>query len=224
MFIAPRMTSHEKSSAAQRSRSKTPSAHALRQMALTVRVRAMSALILSPVALAARNVAIWGAEIWAKGPPAELFAPPRAESMEGGTGRRAPMSRSSRWETRNACRGANASACGTTRGITGTASMPFERIWGREMGMRGMCAQLAARTMWWVGTRKTESAVGYLEDGLDCTARMCVGGAAPRVGAMSKEDGRRERGNCGGTTAAVTDAMSLHKKKRKKGEKIRAVS
>ena len=171
MFIAPRMTSHEKSSAAQRSRSKMPSAHALRQMALTVRVRAMSALILSPEALAARKVAIWGAETCANGPP-ELVAPPRVESIEGGTGRRALMSRSSRWEMRKACSGAKASACGTTRGITGTTSLPFERICGREMGMRGMCAQLAARTMWWVGTRKTESVVGCLEDGLDCTARM----------------------------------------------------
>ena len=125
------------------------------------------------------------------------------------------MSRSSRWETRKACRGAKASACGTTRGITGTVSMPFERTCGRETGMRGMCAQLAARTMWWAGTRKTESVVGCLEDGLVCTARMCVGGAAPRVGAMSKEDGTRERGSCGGTTAAVTEAMSLWRPKKK---------
>jgi hypothetical protein len=209
MFIAPRMTSHEKSSAAQRSRSKMPSAHALRQMALTVRVRAMSALILSPEALAARKVAIWGAEMCANGPPAELDAPPRVASMEGGTGRRALMSRSSRWEMRKACSGAKASACGTTRGITGTVSLPLERICGREMGMRGMCAQLAARTMWCVATRKTESVVGCLDDGLDCTARMWVGGAAPRVGTMSKVGGIRERGSCGGTTAALTDAMSL---------------
>lgn len=222
MFIAPRMTSHEKSSAAQRSRSKMPRAHALRQMALTVRVRAMRALILSPEALAARKVAIWGAEMWAKGPPAELDAPAeRAESMEGGTGRRALMSRSSRCEMRNAWRGAKASACGTTRGMTGTVSLPLERICGREMGMRGMCAQLAARTMWWVGTRKTESVVGCLDDGLDCTARMCVGGAAPRVGATSNEDGIRERGSWGGTTAAVTEAMSLRKGEKKKGEKKR---
>ena len=48
MFIAPSMTSHEKSSAAQRSRLKMPSTHALRQMVLTVRVRAMGMLILSP--------------------------------------------------------------------------------------------------------------------------------------------------------------------------------
>jgi hypothetical protein len=221
MFIAPSMTSHEKSSAAQRSRSKMPSAHALRQMALTVRVRAMSALILSPVALAARKVAICGAEMWAKGPPAELVAPERVESIEGGTGRRALMSRSSRWEMTNACKGANASACGTTSGITGTFRLPFERICGCEIGMRGMCAQLAARTMWWVGTRKTESVVGCLEDGLDWTARMCVGGVMPRLGAMSKEDGTRERGSCGGTTAAVIDAMSLSTKKKrgkKKGE------
>ena len=136
------------------------------------------------------------------------------------------MSRSSRWETRNACRGANASACGTTSGITGTVRLPLERICGCEMGMRGMCAQLAARTMWWVGTRKTESVVGCLEDGLDWTARMCVGGVMPRLGAMSKEDGRRERGSCGGTTAAVIDAMSLaHKKKSgKKREKTQSVS
>ena len=104
------MTSHEKSSAAQRSRSKMPSAHALRQMALTVRVRAMSALILSPEALAARKVAIWGAEMCANGPPAELVPPPRVESMEGGTGRRVLMSRSSRWAMRYACSGAKASA------------------------------------------------------------------------------------------------------------------
>ena len=226
MFIAPRMTSHEKSSAAQSSRSKIPSAHALRQIALTVRVSAMSALILSPEALAARNVATWGAEMCANGPPAELAPPPREaapwwESMEGGTGRRALMSRSSRCETRKACSGAKASACGTTRGITGTASLPFERICGREMGMRGICAQLAARTMWCAGTRKTESVVGCLEDGLDCTARMCVTGAAPRVGTMSKEEGRRERGSCGGTTAAVTEAMSLWRRGGKKAGKNR---
>jgi hypothetical protein len=41
---------------------------------------------------------------------------------------------------------------------------------------------------------------------------------------MSKVDGRRERGSCGGTTAALTDAMSLRrdeitkKKTGKKGE------
>jgi hypothetical protein len=46
----------------------------------------------------------------------------------------------------------------------GTASLLSERICGREMGMRGMCTQLAARTMWWVGMRKTESVVRYLED------------------------------------------------------------
>jgi ribosomal protein S14 len=106
---------------------------------------------------------------------------------------------------------AKASACGTTRGITGTVSLPLERICGREMGMRGICAQLAARTMWWAGTRKTESVVGCLEDGQDCTARMCVGGAAPRAEAMSKEDGTLERGSCGGTTAAATEAMSLRR-------------
>ena len=42
---------------------------------------------------------------------------------------------------------------------------------------------------------------------------------------MSKVDGIRERGSCGGTTAALTDAMSLwrdektHKKEEKKGKK-----
>jgi hypothetical protein len=105
MFIAPSMTSHEKSSAVQSSRSKTPSAHALRQMALTERVSAISELILSPEALAARKVATWSAEMCANGPAAELGAPPRVaalrwESMEGGTGRRALMSRSSQCETR----------------------------------------------------------------------------------------------------------------------------
>ena len=99
--------------------------------------------------------------------------------------------------------------------MTGTASMPLERIWGRETGMRGMCAQLAASTMWWVGMRKTESETGCLEDGLDCTARMWVGGAAPRVGATSKEAGTRERGSCGGTTAAVTEAIILSNEKKK---------
>jgi hypothetical protein len=32
---------------------------------------------------------------------------------------------------------------------------------------------------------------------------------------MSKEDGTRERGSCGGTTAAVTEAMSLWRPKKK---------
>ena len=36
---------------------------------------------------------------------------------------------------------------------------------------------------------------------------------------MSNEDGRRERGSCGGTTAALTDAMSLWKVKGRKSEK-----
>jgi len=66
--------------------------------------------------------------------------------------------------------------------------------------------------MWCVGTRKTASETGCFEDGLDCTARMCVGGGTPRVGAMSKEDGRRERGSWGGTIAADTEAMSLRAK------------
>src|SRR5712671_6938705 len=215
MFIAPRMTSQEKSSAAQRSRSKMPRAHALRQMALTVRVRAMSALILSPEALAARKVATWGAEMWAKGPPAALEPARAPESIGGGTGRSALISRSSRCAMRKEWSGAKASAWGTTRGMTGTASMPLERIWGRETGMRGMCAQLAASTMWWVGMRKTESETGCLEDGLDCTARMWVGGAAPRVSATSKEAGTRERGSCGGTTAAVTEAIILSNEKKK---------
>ena len=219
MFIAPRMTSHEKSRAAQRSRSKMPRAHALRQMALTVRVRAMSALILSPDALAARKVATWGAEMWAKGPPAALVPARAPESMEGGTGRSALMSRSSRCATRKAWSGAKASAWGTTRGMTGTASMPFERICGRETGMRGMCAQLAARMMWCVGMRKAESETGCFEDGLDCTARTCVGGVAPRVGAISNDDGTRLRGSWGGTTAAVTEAISLCEKKCNKKRK-----
>jgi hypothetical protein len=210
MFIAPRMTSHEKSRAAQRSRSNTPSAHALRQIALTVRVSAMSALILSPAALAARYVATWGAETCAKGPAAALALPARvAESIAGGTGRSMAMRRSRRCATRKACSGANASACGTTSGITGTASAPLERACGRETGRRGMCAQCAASTMWCVGTQKTASETGRPEDGLDCTARMCVGGGVPCVGAMSNDAGRRARGSWGGTLAALMDAMSL---------------
>jgi hypothetical protein len=197
MFIAPRMTSHEKSRAAQRSRSNMPSAHALRQIALTVRVSAMSALILSPAALAARYVATWGAETCAKGPAAALALPARvAESIAGGTGR-------SSHETVEAVRdeegvqGANASACGTTSGITGTASAPLERACGRETGRRGMCAQCAASTMWCVGTQKTASETGRPEDGLDCTARMCVGGGVPCVGCdveRRRETGTRELG------------------------------
>jgi hypothetical protein len=61
------------------------------------------------------------------------------------------------------------------------------------------------------------SEIGYLEDGLDWTARMSVGGA-PRVGAMSNDAGRRERGSCSGTVAALTEAISLQKK-RKRGRK-----
>jgi hypothetical protein len=36
----------------------------------------------------------------------------------------------------------------------------------------------------------------YFEDRLDWTARMCIGGA-PRVGAMSNDAGRPERGSAG---------------------------
>jgi hypothetical protein len=133
------------------------------------------------------------------------------------------MSRSSRCATRKVWSGANASAWGTTRGMTGTASMPFERICGRETGMRGMWAQLAARTMWCVGMRKTASETGCFEDGLDCTARTCVDGGAPRMGAISKDDGTRERGSWGGTTAAATDAISLRKKEKKKRKHGRSV-
>lgn len=48
----------------------------------------------------------------------------------------------SSWRTkRKVYKGVKASACGTTRGMMATASMPFERICGYETGMRGnVCA------------------------------------------------------------------------------------
>ena len=65
--------------------------------------------------------------------------------------------------------------------------------------------------MWCAGTRKTASETGCLEDGLDWTAKMCVGGV-PRVGAMSNDGGSRARGSCGGTWAALIEAINLRKK------------
>ena len=65
------------------------------------------------------------------------------------------------------------------------------------------------------------SEMGYLEDRHDCTTRICIEVGAPQVGAMSKEDGRRERGSWGGTIAADTEAMSLRAKKKGKKDRIK---
>jgi hypothetical protein len=54
----------------------------------------------------------------------------------------------------------------------------------------------------------------YFEDGLDWTAIMCVGGALC-IGAMPNDAGRWERRSCGCTMAALTEAISLQKKKKK---------
>jgi hypothetical protein len=71
------------------------------------------------------------------------------ESMEWDTGRSPHMSQSSRCTTRKAWSEAKALACGTTRGIAGTTtqSMLLERSCRREMEIRRMCVQFAARTM-----------------------------------------------------------------------------
>ncbi|KAH9983387.1 hypothetical protein BJV74DRAFT_989008 [Russula compacta] len=105
------MTSHEKSRAAQRSRSKMSSEHVLHQIALTVR-------------RGTRRTC--GAETRANDPPPALVPARAPDNIEGGARRSALMS----WSSQRA-----------TRGMTGTASIPFERICGCETGdARDVCA------------------------------------------------------------------------------------